>query len=134
MVAPESLSHRAASGSSPIQKMKNNLICFGTGLRIQGVLECSAVTAAGHRVESAADPLTQQLCEVLFKLDFDFWGQGSDYRQNDVQSKLCHLKHICFLTEHIRHVLFLWFLNKIQSQKENPCVIINIIWSVSHPP
>ena len=32
------------------------------------------MTAAGHRVESAADPLTQQLCEVLFKLGFDFWG------------------------------------------------------------
>ena len=92
------------------------------------------MTAAGHRVESAADPLTQQLCEVLFKLGFDFWGLGSDYRQNDVQSKLCHLEHVCFLSDHIRRVLFLWFLNEIQSQRENSCVIINIVCSVSHPP
>lgn len=33
-LAPESLSHGAASGSSPIQKMGNSLICFVTGLSI----------------------------------------------------------------------------------------------------
>lgn len=34
LLAPESLSHGAASGSSPVQKMGNNLVCCDTGLSI----------------------------------------------------------------------------------------------------
>lgn len=97
----ESCRYGAASAIISNSEMGNSLICFVTGLSIQGVPECRVVTAAVQSRGRCRSAL-QQLSVLLPRLNFCTTGvgnQGSDYKQNDVQSKLCHLKHICFLSE-----------------------------------
>ena len=81
---------------------------MGTGLSIRGAPKCTSVSSwpQNQELSGSACLATFQSASLIRLLISGGWEEGSDYRQNHVLSKFCHLKKICPFTEHLRHIFF----------------------------